>query len=671
MRSLSFKALMFCCLMATACQGLCAPVGNYPLFEDMQEMTADMPELRPDMKDSGSSEMDLDKAELVDLDMFEPAEMSKDLGPDLEMHDSAPDLPPPLDLSLFARWYFDFKPAQVYQDEANSKPVVKQGDRVAGMRDVLNGGFNMKVSGGATYNILEGVQLSGAGLITTEAKPITKNERTVWAIARVSRDHTGYLISCDSGSNGWSLRVDTGRQLEAFHEGTAGASKPIVTNLINAFELGEPFLVLWHQSASGGSLRVNGAEIAQLSGTDDALGQEAVHSVGSTPSGGSPFDGTIFHVGEAAGLTNEQVMTLEGALLGELAKIKSVVLRADVKRGWTFQRFSETNGIVRVSGGYLGPLAAVPQETVEARWGGGAWRAATLSQDRWSIQIPGTVGSSDLEVRALGGAVSTSIQDISIGDVYLVDGQSNALGALGSTTPPLSYMAPPAGYIFSPHDVPALDPPVTSMKGQWPAFIEHMTKTKTTVPIFVHITGRGSTKLDQFLSTSVEPAAANTQDNLFKRAYASWVRGAGFDPSSYDPNIDPPIAKAIIFLQGETDADQLVADYAQATDRYEASLRALLTSRQSQLKLPTYISILQELDPSYATAEALAAVRTAQRRVRGEVQNISKHPAALSGPDLTGVTFDGVNGVHPNSQMSAADFGVRIAQAILMAEGVL
>lgn len=667
MKTLSFKALLLCCLMATACQGLCAPVGNYPLFEDMQETTADMPEPRPDMKDSGAPEMDLNAA---DLDMFEPEEMSRDLGPDSDMNDSTPDLPPPLDLSLFARWYFDFKPAQVYQDEASSKPVMKQGDRVVVVKDALNADFDMKVNSAATYNVLEGVQLSGAGLVTAEAKPIIKNERTVWAIARVSRDHTGYLISCDSGSNGWSLRVDTGRQLEAFHEGTAGDSKPIVTNLINSFELGEPFLVLWHQSAQGGSLRVNGAEIAQLSGTDDALGQAAVHAVGSTPAGGSPFDGTIFHVGEAADLTHDQVMTLEGALLGELAKIKSVVLRADVKRGWTFQRFSETNGIVRVSGRYSGPLAAVPLETVEARWGGGSWRAATLVQDQWSIQIPDTIGSSDLEVRALGGAVSTSIQDRSIGDVYLVDGQSNGLGALGSTTLPLSYMAPPAGYIFSPHDVPALDPPVTSMKGQWPAFIEHMTKTKNAVPIFVHITGRGSTKLEQFLSTSAEPAAANTQENLFKRAYESWVRGAGFDPRSYDPNVDPPIAKAVIFLQGETDADQLVADYAQATDMYEASLRALLTSRQSQLKLPTYISVLQELDPSYATVDALAAIRTAQRRVRGEVQNVSKHPAALRGPDLTGVTFDGVNGVHPNAQMSAADFGVRIAQAVLDVEGM-
>jgi hypothetical protein len=305
-------------------------------------------------------------------------------------------------------------------------------------------------------------------------------------------------------------------------------------------------------------------------------------------------------------------------------------------------------------------------DPVSGSFNGGASSAMTVDGFTYSGSVTGAVGVGSLDLTDGTTTVSTLV--IGIGDRFGFDGQSNSLGQGGSDVPASTHAGPILGTILSPDDIPAIMTRTQSQKGHYPAFLTDMTNA-TGRCAHVTATGMGSQALVNFMPDA--PVLSGESYNLFERAERTWITAAGFDPNTYDWTIHGRIFTALGFMQGETDCAQLVADYAAATDAYEARLRTYIQGRAAKFAVPTFVIVQQDLQTvdtpeytKYCTPEALDAIRTAQLRVRGEVPGYDEEPWALRGPDMRGFVMDGVRGVHCYSQASNAEFGQRWSAAV-------
>ncbi len=98
----------------------------------------------------------------------------------------------------------------------------------------------------------------------------------------------------------------------------------------------------------------------------------------------------------------------------------------------TFQRNTSTTGPIYVVGTASGPTGTI----IEARINSDAWQTVGPTDlfGRYSGTITGAVGEQSVSVRISGSATVTTVNNVRIGEVFAIWGQSNGSGRLTSNT---------------------------------------------------------------------------------------------------------------------------------------------------------------------------------------------------------------------------------------------
>lgn len=532
-------------------------------------------------------------------------------------------------ISDLANILVDGGSSPLFQDSAKTIAADTQADAIQRVEGQVYEYLN---AGSPTFNARGAIATTAGCIQTTTAIPQAVNNRTLFGIVQCDSAHTGYIMSTDSGSNGWSIRTDGDGILEVFHEGTAGVSKPIEVNIPAGYELGTPFLFIWHQTTSGGDVRVDGSSVRVVAGTDDALGANLTMAIGGRPGGASLFDGLVFLAGQAVNLDAEQLATLEGLLLARLNKIKSISLVLETFET-VFQRDTTTNlGTPRSVGTWNGP------GDVETRYAGGSWVTAPVVGGRFRHHFEDTpLGEGLLEVRALGGALEQSVM-VAVGDHIFGEGQSPMTGSADNVR---TYTGGLFARFWNPDDNVPVDPPDVSDKSWQPDFLNDYVANTGRRTMFT-ATGRGSTAIEHFLPNAAPHPDPEADENLYQRGFRRCLEAQMLDPDTYDRAIDGPVCLCVVWWQGTQDVYN-----ATPTATYEARLREYATARHADFDVPVFVPVYQDIDSPQATEPDEEAIRVAQRNVRGDNEpGVTGHPNVEPGPDWTAVQFDTADGVH-------------------------
>lgn len=286
-----------------------------------------------------------------------------------------------------------------------------------------------------------------------------------------------------------------------------------------------------------------------------------------------------------------------------------------------FQRAGAT-GSITLSGTYT--LGIVPT-AIEARWNGGAWTTvdASPSGGAWTGSLSGlTPGQGRLEVRiANAPTVNAAVDDIGVGDVFLVAGQSNAAG---STTNTQNYTH---ATLKASNYNPGLGWRNLSERSVWPLVATYLMADQS-VPVAFIKTAVGSTSSDDWL-----PAT----DTLYAAMLATVIT-CGSAPGM------------CLWWQGETDAGAGVAEAI-----YNANLDTIVDSIKAELGVNTMVCKLQNC--TGPTPTNLAKIQDAIVTAWGDNANV------LTGPDLSDITTD--DAYHIQNDINVAIAAGRWADRIL------
>lgn len=527
---------------------------------------------------------------------------------------------------------FDAKSSQIFQDASKTIVADTQGDAVA---RVVGQAFEYEAIGSPTFNALGALNTTAGGIRTVNTQPVLVNARTVWAIIRVDADHTGYVMSSDSGSSGWTMRVKSGGIVDVYHEGTAGSSKPFETGIVGAWELGVPVGIIWHQTPQGGVVKTITTDVQivrVVDGTDDALGTSTKHSIGCTPSGSGPFNGLIYATGEEPDMDAASLAALEGLLLARLNQIKAINLTLETFET-VFQRDTTTNlGTPRAVGAWNGPGDVI------TRYAGGPWVTTPVVNGRYRHHFEDTpLGEGLLEVSVLGGALTKSVM-VGVGDNILGDGQSPMIGSADNTR---TYTGGLFARFWNPDDNVPVDPPDVSDKSWQPDFLNDYVANTGRRTMFT-ATGRGSTAIEHFLPNAAPHPDPQASENLYQRAFRRCIESQMLDPDTYDRAVDGPVCLCVVWWQGTQDVYN-----ATSTATYESRLREYATARHADFDVPVFVPVYQDINSPQATEADEEAIRVAQRNVRGDNEpGVAGHPNVETGPDWSAVQFDTSDGVH-------------------------
>jgi Carbohydrate esterase, sialic acid-specific acetylesterase len=269
---------------------------------------------------------------------------------------------------------------------------------------------------------------------------------------------------------------------------------------------------------------------------------------------------------------------------------------------------TRTNGA-----GDIPVFGTCPEESalVEARWNGGTWTALSpCTGGRYDgLLRDQPAGMGTLEVRAPDGSVSRTVPDVGVGDVFVVAGQSNAVGmtpSLRAATHPwasvLSLEVFPDGSLFRHADDP-LHLASQWFGSAWPIFMDEVIEL-TGIPVMMIMTAEGFTGL-------VTPDHWCPDGVLFKRTVRNIFVGTGRENR----------VTAVLFLQGETDAmnDVLYQDYKPALVAFADALVA-------ELAAPAPV-VAAQIGPNSSLHELkLMRIRLAEKEAAAESPNIIPGP---------------------------------------------
>ena len=284
-----------------------------------------------------------------------------------------------------------------------------------------------------------------------------------------------------------------------------------------------------------------------------------------------------------------------------------------------FQRDDADEADVRISGSYSGTAAAI-----EARFNGGGWQVIDAAPSGGSFS--GTLdnqpaGGGSLEARIAGDAASADqVDNVGVGDVFVVAGQSNAVG-LGATNQPSPSVQPDGAFagLFGNDDTwKALSDPYDSGTGQvdmvsfdapggsWvPALADHLIADGDGVPVAFIPAAKSSSHILQWLRNT----STFTLYGSMRRRIIEVGGGAGFGA-----------IRAVLWMQGEYEAN-----HGWSTDEYRLVLEDLAQDMYADFGAPTVVGGLVNI--GWATDNVLETIRGAQRA------SAQSHPRVYLGPE--------------------------------------
>jgi hypothetical protein len=310
-----------------------------------------------------------------------------------------------------------------------------------------------------------------------------------------------------------------------------------------------------------------------------------------------------------------------------------------------FQRDGHDHAGILVSGrgaGFDGP--------VQVRWGDGDWHTVPRGADGSfsAVLAHRSVGQKTVTVRSLRSpSCTTSVRFVGVGDIYVVAGQSNAVGVSGTL---FAYSNPTlrAGLFGNDYLWGDLRDPTDSARGQidqvsadldtggsvWPGVATALMAAEHVPVAFVPCARTGSTIVEWQRQEASPWTAASLYGSMARRIAA--VGGK---------------VRAVLFWQGEADArlGTTGADYQTALWHFTAAVRRDFGCRVLVAQIGDYCA-------EKWTGADIGAIRLAQQHAWG------RH-AALAGPLLYDVDLgDKIHFLTPAAVHTAAR---RWAAAIL------
>jgi hypothetical protein len=321
---------------------------------------------------------------------------------------------------------------------------------------------------------------------------------------------------------------------------------------------------------------------------------------------------TSAHSNPAAGTDNKYIAARDGSLnrlTGSLADIRvydNAISASDVTTWYQeaagdsvnitsltaneiFQQSSDTASIT-VAGTYTGSVTAI-----EARFDGGTWTEIDSSPTggTYSGTLAASVGTGSVEVRFSNDTgVTNSISPIHVGDIFLVSGQSNGEGRLGSNQ---SFSGGDYGSVVFDQDDTTwrtmADPTDPNSTGsQW--------------PLVATLIAAGANRPTGFITT------ADGSTGLVDSDWDSDGSGATYNTAvSRVTTIDPNGIAANLWDQGESDSQSGISESAYRT-HFDALVAGLQTDTSLTFKT---ISTLVGTHTASSPPSRLDAIRAAQK----------------------------------------------------------
>ena len=300
-----------------------------------------------------------------------------------------------------------------------------------------------------------------------------------------------------------------------------------------------------------------------------------------------------------------------------------------------YQRHTADTGELRIRG----QLPGITEPCrVEARFNGGPWQplGAATEEGEFSGTIVGHTGQGRLEVRSASHPDAvTSVEPVSVGDLFLVTGQSNADGR-GSVNVTLADTNPFVGVKYRGDTWSRGDDPSDNSgkhASPWPIVLDTLIPEQK-IPIGFVQAAVGSTVVRQW----------RKEGQLYKRAMTLLHKAT-----------DGAMAvKAVLYYQGENDITHhnklsVLGDYNQ----YKTHLTAMVADFHNDLNAPVLVGQITNL---LSNRDRNDGVRRAQQEIWAE------SPHARPGA----VTYDirPTDGVHYRDAVNMRVFADRWIYAI-------
>jgi len=267
--------------------------------------------------------------------------------------------------------------------------------------------------------------------------------------------------------------------------------------------------------------------------------------------------------------------------------------------GITFQRHNSTTGEIKVVGTYIGNITSI-----EASFDGSAYTTIDSSPSGNTFTGYFNVSSltqGNLIVRTNNASVNSTVNNISIGDLYTTGGQSNGDGR-GTTLNNLNSTNPFFVFVYKLDDSLTLGDDPTSSQGiaqgsAWVRLANNLTQTQN-IPIGLITTTEGSTSIDDWNS-------ANFNDLIQQiREYTNGTMKV----------------KTLLFDQGEED---VVAGELGNYATYKNKLKNMSDQFILQTNIAETVLVRQLGAFTTASRNPLDNIRKAQRDLWIENNNIS------------------------------------------------
>jgi len=300
-----------------------------------------------------------------------------------------------------------------------------------------------------------------------------------------------------------------------------------------------------------------------------------------------------------------------------------------------YQRTTPDRGPIRIRGTFRPALGV---GSIEARFNAGPWQVVDANPKNGSFSgtITATVGQGPLELRAGGDrAIAATIENVSVGDLFLITGQSNADGR-GDKHIRLEPGNPYVGVKFRHNAWSKGDDPSANdgeYGSPWPVVLNDLIPDQK-VPMGFIAAAVGSTVVKEWRKGG----------RLYERMLK--IVSAATDGSNR--------IKAVLYYQGENDITHYhslsaLGDY----HTYKSDLKAAIHDFYNDLGAPVLVGQITNLLPERSRNDN---VRKAQQELWSE------HPFALPGA----VTYDilPTDGVHYRDEANLRAFARRWTLAI-------
>ena len=283
------------------------------------------------------------------------------------------------------------------------------------------------------------------------------------------------------------------------------------------------------------------------------------------------------------------------------------------------QRDSETEGDIPISGTFAGSPSGI-----EARFNGGSWQ--TIDENPAGGSYSGTltdqsVGQGDLEVRYENNTnVTDTVSNVSVGDIYVITGQSNARGKTDNDqtySHPSLTLSQNQGGTWSQ---------MTKDRSIWPIVATRIANNDDVPVGLIHDLAKGGTSM------------------------ADWQKGGTYYSDLTTRMNQLGDVKAVLYWQGENDMKN-----GTAKSTYKSLLNDFVDDVQSDFDEKVVVGGTGEVNTGSASARN--GVRLAQMEVWEENSN------ALYGPSTYDVNLS-VDSLHFRTDAEAETAGNRWWEAL-------